>query len=94
MCRIFSAPVLPSADELYTWRNYFSFLPLRLWVFEICVLRRLEKIRNVEVHIPFYTRVFQMDVFQVFPTKFLYAFLFSPYVPYAPTHLMPDWSHY
>jgi hypothetical protein len=46
--------------------------------------------RNVEVHIPFYTRVFQMGVFQVFPTKLLHAFLFSPVRSTSPTHCMPD----
>jgi hypothetical protein len=59
-------------------------------VFEIGVLRKLEKMRNVKVHILFYTRVFQIHVLQVFPTKPLYAFLFSPYVPHTPTNFMPD----
>jgi len=47
---------------------------------------------NVEFHIAFYTRVFQMGVFQVFTTKPLYAFLLSPVrskFPHALTHFMP-----
>jgi hypothetical protein len=32
---------------------------------------------NVEVHIPIYTLVFQMDVYELFLTKGLYVFLLS-----------------
>ena len=64
-------------------------------MFETGLVRRIEKTPNMAVHIPFYTRVFQMGVFQLFPTKPLYVFLLSPVrskFPHAPTHFIPGFD--